>query len=397
MHRLGANEMKKSARLLSVAIGLAACLLNAALAFGQNSFDPTLTDRKSLVVDLPQFKIPNLNEISLSDTLSVYSRVDASGYKASTIYAEYDISGLNPEGIFGARVSGTFLSELPPGGATRRINSRYYSNDGIVQPIDTMSHFIQDRPLSASDEPYIDVPGGASSAVFDKRVDGVVREIISNGGTHFGVSFTGDFSVPMNMSPTDAPTLHITEYYANPFDGLQKIAGDNGLSFRGHAADLLTRGDSLLISPEGKTFLAELGPQNSLTVTIRDDVIGSTWSLRMSSPDGSLLKAGDVFDAERNANSSTGVGGLDFKLNGFGYFNPKAWFEINDILYGSNGELLKLDALFKTSEPFDTLGDPTLFGHLKYSAVPEPGSLSLLAVTGVAGYLVRRMKKKNAV
>lgn len=308
--------------------------------------------------------------------------------------AHYDISNLNRDGVFSARLTGD-VRNAQPGSVTSGVRLEYIQGNGTVRASDA------DAPrltrVASGDRTFYS-PATAVTASYDFDVTAQVREAALLGGTSLGVRYEAEsFSGSSIVTALDAGTLVIDEYYVDPFMSLQPVIGETGFSFRGHAGESVSQGQSMLLTEPGFTVTATLENDNTVRVHWESTTSTTNWTTEFAAPDDALLQIGDSFDATRSGFQAAGVAGFDFSGDGRGNNNLEANFTIHDIAYSGN-TVTRLDASFSqwtvNGSGVSPVGQPKVFGRvlLNISAVPEPSAWVAISTMATC-CLVRRSKR----
>ena len=103
------------------------------------------------------------------------------------------------------------------------------------------------------------------------------------------------------------------------------------------------------------------------------------WDLDLSAATGSVFGVGDYENAERDAFKSAGHPGLELYGDGRGSNTLTGDFQVLEVQFDNNGNLLKFAANF---DQHSEGGVPALHGQVRYnSTVPLPTTVSVAAAT----------------
>ncbi|MCG8653004.1 MAG: hypothetical protein MI861_24395 [Pirellulales bacterium] len=372
------------------------CLLPIQTSYGQGSVVTTLSDLNGLFIDLDVNPVPTPGDVMVTADADIFRLSTAFGDAVNQYqgaFAEYDISSLDPDGIFSARVVGTIQSKSATPGGTREISTQFYEGNGVIEGGDAFASSVSNPSFPVPDVSYD--PATDSSVDVDIDVTRQLRQIVRNGATHFGARFQGANSQgPSTISAVDPIDLEITEYFANPIDAAPQIVGNTGLSFRGQAGEFVSQGATRLLTPADWNFELRDNFDNGISVRIDSRTSLDRWDLDFSAPNDALLQPGDSFDATRWPFQSSTEAGFDISGEFRGHNALTARFTINDVAYDTNGDVIRLDAEF-IQRGLDGIqfGAPVMVGRIQVNAVPEPASFAFLA-GGCAAVMVYRRRKR---
>ncbi len=351
------------------------------------------TDLKGLFLDLSANPTPGPNDLTVTPDADIFR--SATIYRAA--YAEYAIAGLNPDGIFSARMVGSILASesLPTG--NRWIASTFYQGDGVVQSSDAFAPPVRNPSRFYPD--FVYDTATASSVVVNMDVTRELREIANQGGTHFGVRYeAANFQGASTVSPLSPIILEVTEYYANPMDAVPEIVGGTGMALRGQDDHFVTQGAARVMLPDEWAVFTRRNMDNGIGVTLISLDNVNRWDIDFAAPGDALLQIGDSFEASRFSFQSPSEGGLGFGGEGRGANQLAGSFTIHDVLYDLDGSVLRLDAEFIHRDlDGNTFGNPVAFGRVQFNAiaVPEPTSLALLVASAGAWAAMRRRRPQR--
>lgn len=134
------------------------------------------------------------------------------------------------------------------------------------------------------------------------------------------------------------------------------------------------------------------------------------WSFDFAAPsynpvtntnDGQPLTVGFYNNATRWPFNSPTKPGLSVSGNGRGDNQLSGWFNVLEIAYGSNGDILRFAVDFRQYDENLTMSGPSLYGSLRFnsaiplSPVPESSTLALWA-GGLAALTVLRARRRVA-
>lgn len=372
-------------------------LLNASSVVAQVTVEIPTSDFKGIDLDLDQNPLAPV----FTNDADIFSRSTFAGDSENRVGAaisEHSLSGLNADGIFAAdyRVQVDRKSQDPSG--NREVAVGFYEANGVVDGSDISNPSVRNPDRIYPNFSY----NSATQTGVDVNLDvsAELREAIHRGSSHIGATLQATFPQgTSSVSQANAPVIEITEYYNDPFDALPVFSGTTGLTYRGHADEFVTEGDSVVVAEEMATFQTFLRADESIDVLISETANpGNFYAISLASDDGDLLQPGDSFSAVREAFRPNGVAGFDFSARGRGLNELQAMFTINDIAYDGNS-IERLDVSFwqnayQSSNDSTPFGTSKAFGQLRINAVavPEPGAMGLLFCFSTALAFRRRRR-----
>lgn len=152
-------------------------------------------------------------------------------------------------------------------------------------------------------------------------------------------------------------------------------------------------------------FFVDKGTDYGITVSYND---GDHWFFRFAAPtyditsntnDGQSLEVGLYDNATRLPFNSPTEPGLNFSGNGRGNNELGGWFNVLDVAYGDDGDLMRLAIDFRQYDDSEEMFGPSTYGSLRinsdvpYNPVPIQSSAILLA-SGLF-FLKRRVSRKR--
>jgi hypothetical protein len=139
------------------------------------------------------------------------------------------------------------------------------------------------------------------------------------------------------------------------------------------------------------------------------DFVAPTYNPETNTNNGNRLEVGFYNYATRFPFNSPTRPGLDFSGNGRGNNRLGGWFDILEVVYGEDDEILKLAVDFRQFDESESMTGPSTFGSLRInsdialnftgspiSGVPVPAAVWLFGsgLIGLAG--ISKRKKTNA-
>lgn len=368
------------------------------VAFSQPPATP-LADLGGVVSPLDSMGdiIPGMSTVSSTADIELQRTVvgDPVDQRRSGV-AHYDISGLNRDGVFSARLSGNIQNAAA---SSSGIRVEYIAGNGSVQASDA------DAPIvtrTTSTNRTFFSPTNAATTPYDFDVTSALREASLLGGSSLGVRYEAENLLGASIvTAMDPGTLVVDEYYADPFSSLQPIIGSTGFSFRGHTGEFVSQGQSELITESDYVLTTMLENNNSIRIDWTGTGALPSWHIDFAAPDAALLQAGDSFAATREGFQAPGVAGFAFSGDGRGNNTLAAEFTIHDIAYSGN-EVSRLDASFTqwtvNNGGVSPVGQPKVFGRvlINATAVPEPSSVVAMILIATC-FVVRRQKQKTTL
>lgn len=368
---------------------------------GQGSVVTTLGDLKGIFIDIDATPTPGPNDPIVTpgaDIAQLRTTLGDATNEYRAAHAEYAVSTLNADGVFAARIVGTIdlKSGVPAG--IRDIQPDFYAANGIVEKDDFFA-----TALAKPGRIYPTVSYDSAienSVAVDVDVTSELRQVIRDGATHFGTRFVGtNGQGASTISAADPIDLEVTEYFANPIDAAPLISGGTGLSFRGQTSEFISQGATRLLTLDDWNFELDRNFDNGISVTLNSrTVAGLRWSVDFAAPNNAMLRVGDTFEATRwPFHDDMTEGGFSLSGEGRGLNNSSSTFTINDVLYDTNGTVLRLDAEFiqRDLDANAGFGSAALVGRIQVNAVPEPSSCGLLAVGAISAFFIRKRKRRD--
>ena len=322
----------------------------------------------------------------LSESPDIFSDLPEFG----SALTEYDLQGINADGIFAAQLRGTVNRKNNVSTGDRTLGVGLYEADGVIDASDLYSTPIQN---ATRDYPQFSYDSSTENSVLVEM--DVTQELIASvrrSTSHIGMSVRAISGTGTSTINPESPIeLELTEYYANPLDAAPEFQAETGLSFRGQAGEPITRGTTRTLLDDEYTFSVERNFDNGISVDIQKDT--ESWIVDMSAPGRVPLVSGDSFNATRWPFQETDSAGFDFGDDGRGLNSLTAFFEINELVYDIDGEVLSLDVSFmQRARGF--FEERTSVGRLKFNvtAVPEPSGFLWLAIFSVVAATTRNRK-----
>lgn len=143
-----------------------------------------------------------------------------------------------------------------------------------------------------------------------------------------------------------------------------------------------------------------------VTVSFDD---GKFWSFNFAAPtydaatntnNGNELTVGFYDQATRFATNSPTKPGLDFSGNGRGNNTLGGWFDVLEIVYGQNNDVLQFAVDFRQFDGHEDMSGPSTYGSLRINSdipvnlVPIPGTVIFFA-SGLTMLVGARVTKRN--
>nr|WP_146455618.1 PEP-CTERM sorting domain-containing protein [Rubripirellula tenax] len=365
---------------------------------GQGPVVVTMLDQQGVYIDLDSNPTPTAGDGVVEPGNELIQRRTpgqaTSEYRG--VLAEFDLSGLNPDGIFAARVTGTVSAEPSAGIAeVRDFGTGLYRGDGMVQAADVF-----EASVAATDSfiPTFSLNTATDASVnFTRDVTFELRDIARGGSAAMGVKVQGT-NTHAGISSLNPISLEVTEYFANPFDSVPDIGTMSGLAFRGQQQEFVSNGETKLFEDLESTFEVRRNGDNSLTgyVNLNAGIGREFWFLRIAAPDDALLQAGDSFtNAGDYPFHADGEAGLSFSGDGRAFSTSTGGFTVHQLVYGAGNTVESLDVEFFAREA-NRLGAPSMFGRYQFNvvAVPEPTTGLALLMGGAAVIAWRRHRTR---
>ena len=338
----------------------------AGASLGQSVVTLNPVDTGGLYVDLNTSPSPTVDDVVVRDSPFIYNRNTTQYNDLSVAVLEFDLSGVNPDGLFGtANLVGEIAANNSLDTGERLIRPIIIAGDGTVTAADGFRTPVQQFYF----EDYISYsPPSDSSVAFDLDVTSGFRELSASGQGLAAVFSASNLQAP---SVTSGVTLVLNDYYADPFDAVPTITQNTGLAFAGQPGEFITDGTSELIEGDeiNQVFVSR-NFDNGISVRLNN------FSLDFSAPGDAQLMSGDSFDATRWPFQEAGDAGFTFSGNYRTYNDSLASFTIDQVVYDGEGNVLVFDASFMQR---GELGDPAAFGRVVYN-IPEPTAVALLGL-----------------
>ncbi|HKB04154.1 MAG TPA: Ig-like domain-containing protein [Gemmataceae bacterium] len=174
-------------------------------------------------------------------------------------------------------------------------------------------------------------------------------------------------TVSLTVRPVNDAPVAVNDSYTGTEEAAISavVPGTTSVTMTSDPGDYIGQGQTYNLTPQNGTLTISRNYDNGVSVSWTSTNQMQWWDWDFAAPDEGLLVPGMYSNAMRFPFQTVGRPGMDVSGNGRGSNTLTGWFRIDEIAYGTNGEVLVFNATFEQHSEGAT---PALRGTVRYNA-----------------------------